>query len=54
MPIHWGTFWPFGLRAVALDGPPTEFAAAAARFAPDVAVVIVRPGESMDLHTTPA
>ena len=54
VPIHWGTFWPAGLRAVALDRPPTEFAAAAARFAPEVAVAIVRPGESLDLRTTPA
>jgi L-ascorbate metabolism protein UlaG (beta-lactamase superfamily) len=54
VPIHWGTFWPAGLRAVALDGPPTEFAAAAARIAPEVTVAIVRPGESLDLRATPA
>jgi L-ascorbate metabolism protein UlaG (beta-lactamase superfamily) len=49
VPIHWGTFWPAGLRAVALDAPAAEFAAAAARVAPTVAVAIVRPGESVNL-----
>ena len=52
VPIHWGTFYPAGLRRVkpeplALPGP--QFLEAAARLAPDVVVRILAPGESIEL-----
>jgi L-ascorbate metabolism protein UlaG (beta-lactamase superfamily) len=52
IPIHWGTFYPAGLRHVkpaplALPGP--QFVEAAARLAPEVAVRILAPGESLEL-----
>jgi L-ascorbate metabolism protein UlaG (beta-lactamase superfamily) len=52
VPIHWGTLFPIG-RAVRhghlLTDPPHEFAEHAARLAPDVAVTVLQPGESLDL-----
>lgn len=56
IPIHWGTFYPAGLRRVVpapLETPGTEFAAATARRAPDVAVRILAPGESIELAGSP-
>ena len=48
VPIHWGTYRP---RRAGLpdDAPARAFAAAAAQAAPDVAVLILRPGESCPL-----
>jgi L-ascorbate metabolism protein UlaG (beta-lactamase superfamily) len=52
IPIHWGTFYPAGLRRVrpaplAVPGP--QFAEAVARLAPDVPVRLVAPGDSIEL-----
>ena len=52
MPIHWGTFYPAGLRRVVpepFETPGQAFLEAAARLAPDVPVRIVAPGETIDL-----
>jgi L-ascorbate metabolism protein UlaG (beta-lactamase superfamily) len=49
IPIHWGTFFPFGLKWIMpriLSEPPRAFAAFAKRFAPEVEVLILEPGES--------
>ena len=48
IPIHWGTFSPFGigwLKPGYLVEPPREFANHAAKLAPDVKVRILQPGE---------
>lgn len=52
IPIHWGTFYPAGMRRVAprpFDEPGREFEAAAAQLAPDVRVRVLAPGEALDL-----
>ena len=53
MPIHWGTYAPvhLGLRTVPryLSEPQAAFSTAAARLAPDVAVRVLSPGESLSL-----
>lgn len=52
IPIHWGTLYPFTTRArtaTFLNTPPHTFARHAARVAPEVKVVIARPGERVDL-----
>jgi len=52
VPIHWGTFYPAGLRHVKpqpLAAPGRQFAEAAARLAPGVEVRILAPGESLEL-----
>lgn len=52
IPIHWGTLYPAGMRRIAprpFDEPGRAFEAALARFAPDVPVRVVAPGESIDL-----
>ena len=51
VPIHWGTLRPFHLRrsSAFLHDPAEEFVAAALRVAPDVAVHVLRPGESVEL-----
>jgi L-ascorbate metabolism protein UlaG (beta-lactamase superfamily) len=48
IPIHWGTFWPVGLDrpAPSLHAPAARFHALASVSAPDVAVSVLRPGES--------
>ena len=49
VPIHWGTFFPFGLHrrhGHLLHDPPREFAEAVARAAPEVEVRILEPGET--------
>ena len=49
IPIHWGTFFPFGLKWIMpriLSQPPRAFAAFAHRFTPEVKVILVEPGES--------
>jgi L-ascorbate metabolism protein UlaG (beta-lactamase superfamily) len=53
VPIHWGTFYPAGLRRVApvpFETPGARFAEAVARLAPDVPVRVVAPGEEIDLE----
>jgi hypothetical protein len=50
VPIHWGTFYPAGLRWLRpqfLVDPPLEFARRANERAPEVAVEIVPPGSSL-------
>jgi L-ascorbate metabolism protein UlaG (beta-lactamase superfamily) len=50
IPIHWGTFRPRGVRADRrgfLWTPGQRFAEAAARTAPDVAIHVIAPGESV-------
>jgi L-ascorbate metabolism protein UlaG (beta-lactamase superfamily) len=60
VPIHWGTFYPAGLRRVIpgpFEEPGPRFAAATERLAPGVAVRILQPGEAIDLEardSTPA
>ncbi len=52
IPIHWGTYYPAGMRRLApdpLDHPGHDFAAALAQFAPDVPARVLAPGESLDL-----
>lgn len=52
VPIHWGTMLRAGLegrKAELLDRPAEEFAAEMAKIAPDVALRVLAPGESMAL-----
>jgi len=52
IPIHWGTFYPLGLRRFRpqlLTEPPHAFAREAARRAPSVEVRILAPGETTEL-----
>ena len=52
VPIHWGTFYPAGLRRLIpgpLTEPPREFARLAGRSAPDVEVRVVEPGDETSL-----
>jgi L-ascorbate metabolism protein UlaG (beta-lactamase superfamily) len=52
IPIHWGTFYPVGLRLLRpepLTEPPREFARFASRLTPDVEVRIVDPGAETGL-----
>jgi len=54
IPIHWGTFYPAGLRRLVsapFDSPGTAFMEAAAKLAPDIPVRILAPGETIDLPT---
>lgn len=49
IPIHWGTFFPVGLRRLRpylLTEPPVAFKREAARHAPEVEVRVLAPGES--------
>jgi L-ascorbate metabolism protein UlaG (beta-lactamase superfamily) len=53
VPVHWGTLripvlWR--LRRAHTEGTPQSFAALAARQAPDTAVVVLEPGQSMALR----
>lgn len=53
VPIHWGTFYPAGMRRVVprgFDEPGRAFAAAARALAPDVPVRVIAPGEELDLR----
>jgi len=59
IPIHWGTFAPVGLHLrhwPYLVSPPLDFVEHARELAPDVEVVVLAPGESVDLdvQTRPA
>ena len=50
IPIHWGTFYPAGLRRLIpqpLETPGRVFAETAARLAPGVPVRVMAPGESL-------
>lgn len=52
IPIHWGTFYPAGLKRVMpapFKSPGAAFVEAAARLAPDIPVRILPPGETIDL-----
>ena len=52
VPIHWGTFYPAGLRRVVpapFETPGPAFEAAVRRLAPGVAVRVVAPGDVIDL-----
>lgn len=47
VPIHWGTFFPIGLRRFAghhLVTPPREFERLAGSYAPDTEVRVIEPG----------
>lgn len=52
VPIHWGTFFPLGLRLLRpgpLTDPPHELARLAAEVAPDVEVRVLPPGSETTL-----
>jgi hypothetical protein len=52
VPIHWGTFYPLGLRLLRpqpLREPPWEFARHAAKLAPEAEVRVLEPGEGTEL-----
>jgi L-ascorbate metabolism protein UlaG (beta-lactamase superfamily) len=52
IPIHWGTFYPVGLRLIRPDRltePPRELARLAAQRTPDVEVRILEPGSATTL-----
>jgi L-ascorbate metabolism protein UlaG (beta-lactamase superfamily) len=54
IPVHWGTFYPMGLRGRMrhlLHTPPEDFARHARELAPQVAVRILAPGEALCLPT---
>lgn len=54
IPIHYGTFWPLGMRRVRshlFHGPGLEFAEQAAQIAPKVTVHVLAPGAA---HQTDA
>lgn len=53
VPIHWGTFYPIGLRRLRpnpLADPPHEFARLARKIAPEVEVRVVPPGGQTTLE----
>lgn len=55
VPIHWGTFFPFGLyrrHGHLLHDPPREFAEKTGRLAPDVEVRILEPGSSTEVEAS--
>jgi L-ascorbate metabolism protein UlaG (beta-lactamase superfamily) len=50
IPIHWGTYYPLGLRPHGqLDEPPARFAAEVAEIAPATRVEALAPGGSLSL-----
>ena len=50
IPIHWGTFLPFGVRARdLLTKPPEEYRDYVAELAPATAVETLAPGASLEL-----
>jgi len=54
IPIHWGTFYPFGFRRLgrgAGPDPAHRFARLAADLAPKVEVKVLEPGDSLDLDS---
>ena len=55
IPIHWGTFFPFGLRRLgraAGEDPAHRFSELAADIAPQVEVRVLDPGEAVELDST--
>ena len=56
VPIHWGTFYPAGLRLLRPDRltePPREFARLAGQLAPGVEVRVLEPGSETTLDWEP-
>jgi L-ascorbate metabolism protein UlaG (beta-lactamase superfamily) len=54
VPIHWGTFYPIGLRRLRpepLVEPPLEFARLASSLAPEVEVRVLQPGSTTSLES---
>jgi L-ascorbate metabolism protein UlaG (beta-lactamase superfamily) len=54
VPIHWGTFYPIGLRRLRpkpLTEPPLEFARLARELAPEVEVLVLEPGKETSLES---
>jgi L-ascorbate metabolism protein UlaG (beta-lactamase superfamily) len=53
IPIHWGTYFPIHLGLTKAPDfvaiPPLEFVAAMREAAPDIAVTVLKPGESVEL-----
>ena len=52
IPIHWGTFFPYGLHhrhGQLLRDPPRDFASATAREAPEVDVRVLEPGTETEI-----
>jgi L-ascorbate metabolism protein UlaG (beta-lactamase superfamily) len=52
VPIHWGTFYPIGMRRLRpepLSEPPHEFARLAGRLVPEVEVRVLEPGSETEL-----
>ena len=52
VPIHWGTFWPTGMRWIGRDRfekPGRQFMEHAAAVAPEVEVTVLTPGETVTL-----
>jgi L-ascorbate metabolism protein UlaG (beta-lactamase superfamily) len=52
VPIHWGTFLPYGARRrhhTLLRDPPRRFAEQAAVLAPDTHVAVLAPGSALEL-----
>lgn len=52
IPIHWGTYFPAGLRPLLpelVHQPPYAFAQFANRLAPEVQVCVLDPGDALDL-----
>jgi L-ascorbate metabolism protein UlaG (beta-lactamase superfamily) len=47
VPIHWGTFTPFGIRHPPAEAAPREFARLTRRYAPGVDVRVLEPGERL-------
>ena len=50
IPIHWGTFWPTGMRWIGrarFEQPGRQFAQHAAEAAPDVRIIVLAPGEAV-------
>ena len=55
VPIHWGTFFPYGFagrHGHLLHDPPREFARHCERLAPDVEARVLEPGSGFDLTGT--
>lgn len=53
VPIHWGTFYPAGLRRLrpeSLVRPPLDFARLTAELAPNVDVRVLQPGSTTSLE----
>lgn len=49
IPIHYGTYWPLGLRRTSFAEPGQRFESAAAAEAPGVQVHVVEPGEAVEV-----